>query len=213
MPFSFTDVDYTASVDDADERDEREHDDDVQSESSFAKTWEDDAKASGTSLEMGSDAYQNMVMAAHGLTVDEREEVLSGIDSWEQAVEPADESDQDEREVEYREDIQDDREELEEQPALDGSFVDGDRRREQMFDFAKQVELKVARQVLEDAAQAGYGHADDALAQERLAELEGDVRKLSVKDIQDSVVSTLEAMDDVSDQEYNQDAGDYEFGF
>lgn len=70
--------------------------------------------------------------------------------------------DTDEREVEYREDIQDDR---------------------------------------------------DELAQERLAELEGDVRKLSVKDIQDSVVSTLEAMDDVSDQEYNQDADDYELGF
>lgn len=214
MPVSFTDVDYNAPVDDA-EGSELEHDSDQMgsAEYPFSKTWEADTKASGTSLEMGSDAYQRMVMAAHGLSEDEREDVLLGLDSWEHDVEPADKSEMDDQEQEYREDIAESREEMTEQPALDGSFVDGDRKREQMFDFAKQVELQVARQVLEDTASMSRGTADDKMAQKALDELEGNIDELSVKDIRANVANTLDDMEDIAAEEQQQQDDDYEFGF
>ena len=181
---------------------------------------QDTPYADGQSLEIGSDAYQAMVMDAHGLDEHDQADVRRGYVNWQQGVDAVSRATPDEQEQEYRETLQQDAQQMVDAVATDDTYVMDDQQREQYERQAKRAESLMLAQMLEDVAQTLPGSYDNAVAEHAARMLDDAVTKqtVDVDDMQAMAASTVETMQETSeqqmaDEQLSHKTDDYEFGF
>lgn len=193
-------------------RDSDEHTDenenvlfDMEIERALSSNWqddyEDDAKASGTSLEIGSDAYRAMVMDAHDVEPEDQKAVERGVESWEETVAAHDKATPDEQEQEYREDLAADRQAVSAPVEVDDTYVEDERTRLQASHLARHAQAMALADALADAASETASAADDEIAQDAIEQIENGTHTMSVAEMQQFADDTRERMETAAEDD------------
>lgn len=163
--------------------------------------YEDDAKASGTSLEIGSDAYRAMVMDAHDVEPEDQKAVERGVESWEETVVAHDKATPDEQEREYRQDIAADREAVSAPVEVDDTYVEDERTRLQANHLARHAQAMALADALADAASETASVADDEIAQDAIDQIESGTHTMSAAEMKQFAADTRERMETAADDD------------